>query len=128
MMQVVASSLGVSLRSKRTALGLTQVELAARSGLPQQTISRIESGAYKETPPPDVIDALAEALDLAPATLLGAMGYNVLPLVEDDLPPDDPRAELIGLVKRVRLTPERVWLLRQQLQGMIEYDRKERGG
>ena len=40
---------GESLRTQRTQAGMTQAELAARSGFAQETISRIESGTYNLT-------------------------------------------------------------------------------
>jgi transcriptional regulator with XRE-family HTH domain len=40
---------GESLRLQRMKAGLTQAELAARSGINQETISRIEKGRYNLT-------------------------------------------------------------------------------
>lgn len=40
---------GASLRTQRLKAGLTQADLAARSGISQETISRIESGRYNLT-------------------------------------------------------------------------------
>lgn len=40
---------GESLRRQRTKAGLTQADLAARSGINQETISRIENGRYNLT-------------------------------------------------------------------------------
>lgn len=38
-----------TLRSARTHLGWMQRDLSARSGVPQQTISRLENGEYLDT-------------------------------------------------------------------------------
>lgn len=40
---------GESLRAQRIKAGLTQADLAARSGINQETISRIENGRYNLT-------------------------------------------------------------------------------
>jgi XRE family transcriptional regulator, regulator of sulfur utilization len=42
-------TLGLQFRDARTAQGLTQAELSARSGIPQADISRIERGAGNPT-------------------------------------------------------------------------------
>jgi putative transcriptional regulator len=58
----------VRLREVRKARGLTQVQLAQRTGLDQATISRIERGRggidY------DVLDRLCAALDCEPGEIL----------------------------------------------------------
>ena len=60
------------IRSRRSELGLSQAELAARAGTGQAFVSRVESG--KTTPTLPVLQRLAAALDcdlilgLAPRT------------------------------------------------------------
>ena len=51
----------VMLREARTAAGLTQRELAARAGVPQPAIARIESGA--SSPRVDTLARLLAACD-----------------------------------------------------------------
>lgn len=62
------SPIQVRLREVRTRRGLTQVQLAERTGLDQATISRIERGRggidY------DVLDRLCGALDCEPGEIL----------------------------------------------------------
>lgn len=48
------------IRSARTEAGLTQIELAARSGLPQSHISRLENGQH--SPSRATIEKIAKAL------------------------------------------------------------------
>lgn len=55
------------LRAARKNAGLTQGQLAARSGIDRATISLIENG--REAPRADTILKLAEALHLSPARL-----------------------------------------------------------
>jgi transcriptional regulator with XRE-family HTH domain len=60
-------SIGARLRRIRTMGGWTQVQLAEQSGLPQHTISQIESGAQK-----------GECMQLATAMRLAwALGVSV---------------------------------------------------
>jgi DNA-binding XRE family transcriptional regulator len=53
-------TLGPKIAQSRKALGLTQRELAERTGIDQAAISRIESG--KANPTLDTLDALAEGV------------------------------------------------------------------
>ena len=53
--------LGQMVYDRRTALGLTQAELAVRSGLTQPQLSRLESGGATPTVP--LLARLAKALD-----------------------------------------------------------------
>ena len=60
---------GTRLRSLRVAAGLTQTELAARSGVPHETISRLELA--RRAPQAETVARLAEALGVAPGGLAG---------------------------------------------------------
>lgn len=57
-----------TLREARDAAGLTQDELAARSGVAQATISSLERGT-RTNPTIDTVARLAEALGIAPSGL-----------------------------------------------------------
>jgi DNA-binding XRE family transcriptional regulator len=67
-----ARRVGERLRALRKARGLTAKEVAARAGLAQQTISRIELGQH------DVVFSTLEKI-------LAAMGYTL-----EDILPDEP--------------------------------------
>lgn len=54
-------ALGQAVYDRRTALGLTQAELAARAGTTQTVISRLEGGAVTPTLP--LLHRLAGALE-----------------------------------------------------------------
>lgn len=71
---------GGRVRERRLALGLTQSDLATRSGLSQEAISRLENGRIRGLMQPTQ-DALAGALGVPVAWLRGADG---------DPPPDAP--------------------------------------
>ncbi|MFG2948341.1 helix-turn-helix domain-containing protein [Streptomyces adustus] len=57
----LAFALGQMVYDRRTELGLTQTELAARAGMKQPAVSRIEGGGTVPTVP--LLRRLAEALD-----------------------------------------------------------------
>jgi len=60
--------LGPNLRAARIKLGLTQEEVAHRSGLQPGEISRIEHG--KRDPQVSTVERLAKALETTPGKLL----------------------------------------------------------
>ena len=61
--------LTLRLKALRKRAGLSQAELARRSGVAQPTISRIEAGLRRDVGL-DVIDKLARALGVSPRSLL----------------------------------------------------------
>ena len=66
---------GTMLKEYRSALGLTQEELASRAGLTSKAVSALERGERKR-PYPHTVRALAEALGLSEqerASLLSAV-------------------------------------------------------
>jgi transcriptional regulator with XRE-family HTH domain len=60
---------GAQLRSLRLAAGMTQLDLAARSGITHEAISRLELGT--RSPRSSTLHRLAAALDVEPADLVG---------------------------------------------------------
>ena len=63
------SPIQIHLRELRTAKGLTQVQLAKLCGMPQSTISRIESGSTTGVDF-ETLDRLAAALGVHPSELI----------------------------------------------------------
>lgn len=61
-------ALGKNLRAARDELGLTQEEVAARSGVQAGEISRIEHG--KRDPQVSTLEKIARALEMTPGRLL----------------------------------------------------------
>src|SRR5215472_15225103 len=53
--------IGQAVRDRRLALGLSQVELAARAGMTQPALSRLEAGGVIPTIP--LLDRISAALD-----------------------------------------------------------------
>lgn len=70
---------GARVRERRLALGLTQADLATRSGLSQEAISRLENGRIRGLMQPTQ-DALAGALGVSVEWLRGG----------DDVAPGEP--------------------------------------
>lgn len=64
------ANLSSRLREKRKREGLTQKQLEERSGVPQNTISRIEIGSVQEISTRTLV-ALAQALHVTTDYLLG---------------------------------------------------------
>lgn len=73
---------GGRVRERRLALGLTQADLATRSGLSQEAISRLENGRIRGLMQPTQ-DALAGALGVSVEWIRGG---------DDAAPGDPPRA------------------------------------
>lgn len=61
-------NLGKNLRAARKRLGLTQEEVAERSGVQAGEVSRIERG--KRDPQVSTLERLAEAVEVPPGRLL----------------------------------------------------------
>lgn len=77
--------LSEKIRVKREEKGMTQAELAKKSGLTQATISRIESGEVKQLKS-DAIRALAQALGVTTDFLVGDLKHMTF---DDTLRADD---------------------------------------
>jgi transcriptional regulator with XRE-family HTH domain len=60
--------LGVNLRSARKKLGLSQEQVAERSGVHATEVSRIEAG--KRDPRVTTVERLARAVEVGPGELL----------------------------------------------------------
>ncbi len=96
---------GPRIRERRLALGLTQADLATRSGLSQEAISRLENGRIRGLMQPTQ-DALARALDVSVAWLRGgddqsppppaprpSIGASAAPVAAPDAPATEPDDE-----------------------------------
>ena len=59
------------MRSLRLAAGLTQLDLAARSGITHEAISRLELGT--RSPRAETVRRLANALDIEPSEFVGQL-------------------------------------------------------
>lgn len=71
-----AVKLGEYIRAQRETLGISQRQLADRTGLHHSTLARLEAGDYAQ-PAPANLHRIAEALDLDPADLFALAGHTV---------------------------------------------------
>jgi transcriptional regulator with XRE-family HTH domain len=68
-MLATLATTGEKLKRLRRGAGLTQAELAEKSGVAQSTVAQIET-EVRTTPHPGTLRKLAEALGKTPADLL----------------------------------------------------------
>ena len=73
--EVIGMGLGVSIRSLREEIGLSQAQLAGQAELSQGYLSQIENDEV-QNPSASVLFRLAEALHVDPRCLLAAAGYR----------------------------------------------------
>lgn len=80
-----AKTLGIFLKERRAALGLSTRAVAGRCGVDMATIVRLEQGAFAESRP-DTLRVVAEALELSLADVFALAEYTV----PDELPAFTP--------------------------------------
>jgi transcriptional regulator with XRE-family HTH domain len=95
-------------------------ELARRMGVGPARVSEWLAGKY--LPNPASCLRLADALNVDADEVLALAGHRE---PTEPLAPDDPHARIIALVKRVRLTPDRLAGLEGTLLSWIEFDRRD---
>ena len=66
-LQQRAARIGGAIKAKRTEKKLKQTDLAAKSGLPQSHLSRLEAGLH--SPSAKTLERIAQALDVPPKDL-----------------------------------------------------------
>lgn len=94
---VDVSKLGERLRQIRKRIGMTQAELASRSMVSQQTISKLESGRARST---TELVKIARALNVTADYLYGAESEEFVGEIYDlimSLPPDRREDVLVML-------------------------------
>ena len=79
--------IGRQLRSARTGKGVSQVDFAARSGISQPRVSRVESGSF--TPDIEILILYCKVLNMTPGEIL-----NILPS-------DPERAKLLDYINHL---------------------------
>jgi|GEM_PF-2522505 len=99
----------------------SQSEFARRLGTAPGVVSHWVRG--DRVPDPASCDRIADVLGVDVDLVLTLAGHR--PAVEP-LAPDDERRELLGYLKRLQLTPDRVTALRGVLRGWLEADLRER--
>ena len=107
--EVKVMSLAARFKTRRTELGMTQVEVANEAGVSQQSIESIESGRTRK--PRSLLD-LARALKCSPEWLLN--GRNVMPLSEIST----RHIPILSYVQAGAMTEKRDL---QDIEGNLEY-------
>jgi transcriptional regulator with XRE-family HTH domain len=103
---IMGTRFGTLIKNRREERGLMAFEVAAQLHRPASFVSRLETGAFKETPPPNVLADLEAALGISQAEMLNALGYRCgdaparVPVMEPD------RAALLDKLERIRLNDE----------------------
>lgn len=83
------------VKAARTMAGLSQTDLAIRTGISRNTISRWEVGRYRPDKPEDVI-TVARATGVDPAEALAAAGFRPeVPAPAEPTRPPDPELDRI---------------------------------
>jgi transcriptional regulator with XRE-family HTH domain len=90
------------VKAARQAAGLSQTDLAVRTGISRNTISRWEVGRYRPDKPQDVI-TVARATGVDPGEALAAAGFrpDVPPPVEPTRTPDPE----LDRIRQSKLSP-----------------------
>jgi transcriptional regulator with XRE-family HTH domain len=117
-------TLGELIRTARTGQSISTTDLAARVGIAQSTLSRIENDRFVEAPEPRVLRAFSEILGVPEPEMLLALGYRI----SEDAPIYDADAAQIARVI-AKLTPaERRFLLElmESASGGLMRAREER--
>jgi transcriptional regulator with XRE-family HTH domain len=68
--------LGEFIKARRTALGLTRMEVSKAAGLDYSYIGKLESGEYR-MPSPEALRLVAAAIETKPADLYVLAGYKI---------------------------------------------------
>jgi excisionase family DNA binding protein len=99
---------GQRLRQLREAAGLSQLQLAAASGLTHEAISRLEAG--RRAPRGESVRRLAEALGIAPERFIGRdpIGMTMLTLAEAAVRLEVPPARVRHWLKQGHLAGTKV--------------------
>lgn len=87
------SQLGNLIKNGRDGVGITQVELAVRLGMTQQTISRWEAG--KIFPPMEHLPALATAIEVPLDEMLAAAANSAVARSQVSPEPEPLRIEVV---------------------------------
>lgn len=107
---------GDLIREARERQGWRSIDLGVKIGRDGSFVSRLETGRFKETPPPDVLAALSEYLGLDEAELLRSLGYFAgLPSQRQEARSD---AETVArLCKAVEAVPD--WSAAEGMAGSL---------
>lgn len=102
----------------------SQADFHRRSGVPRSTVSTWATG--ERHPDPGSVDLIADTFGFDPAHVMNVLGH--LPRT-DDLPADDPRNDLIGMIKRIEDWPPLSFdAIHNQLESILTWQKAQRKG
>ena len=107
------------LRRQLARRDWTQADFARAAGLPTGTVSRWVRG--ERVPTPLHADLIADVLGVDLDIVLAVAGHR--PNVDPDDPPEI--ADLIAMIRKTQMHPDRVAGLRSMLDGWQSRDRRE---
>ena len=111
-------SIGTQIKNERLRKGYTLEELAKQVGTSKQTIQRYETGTISNIPS-DKIEAIAVALGVSPAYLMGWEDKKTEPTVKDDKLTESQRL----LIEFAKTVPEdKIDLLLKVMRSIVEDD------
>ena len=105
------NKIGLFIRDRRLALGLTQQQLAQRVGITDKAVSKWELGA--SLPDVALLLPLAEALGVSATELLGGVRDPESPVKAPEAPPRDMAGDILSYAQRTaaqRREKLRLWL------------------
>lgn len=119
-------TLGDLVRRAREQRTLSATQLAAKLGVSQSTLSRIENNRIVEAPEPRLVQKFEDVLGIPQDVALRSLGYNVGPAEPTSNEVTDPvLAELITDLRRLPLTGKRPAALRGLIDVFLENERRQ---
>lgn len=117
-------TLGYLVRRERERRMLTSTQLAAKLGVSQSTLSRIENDKIVEAPEPRLMRKFKDELGIPQHVALSALGYEVGPVTAGVIDTDPALIELIDLLRRLPLTDNRPSSIRNMINVFADIDRR----
>lgn len=112
--------LGQWVKAQRTALGMTQEQIAIRMEMDvdPNTIAQLESGRKKALPDTEFLIGLSQALRVSMTEVL--QGAGVLPVYTSEITSEDERLKpILDLIRHVDWTDDRIGYVTDVLNGLI---------
>lgn len=117
-------TLGFLVRRERERRKLTSTQLAAKLGVSQSTLSRIENDKIVEAPEPWLMRKFEEELGIPQHVALMALGYNVGPVTAAVVDTDPALIDLITRLRRLPLTDNRPASIGNMINVFADIDRR----
>lgn len=110
--------LGAYVRARRETLGISGRMLSAALGIEPTMLSRIETGAMKTLPEPELLRNIAAALSVPMSALLEAAGYG--DPAAHETPPDPLIEEFVMLMNQIEWDAKSAHFVRSVLLALAQ--------